>query len=259
MDVSIISSMFEGLPRQGPGLDEATAFAAAFIPPGDRRGRILDIGCGSGMQTLTLARICPDCRITASDLHQPFLDDLTRRAAAAAGLSGRIETRRVSMDDLPFRDGEFDIIWAEGSAFIIGVRQALQYWKKFIRPSGYLVLSDMFWFTRSPSVMSTTFVSEAAPDTLMEDDAEEMIAAEGYTVMGSFRLPESGWWTHYYLPLEDRLGGLSQRYAGNPDALVIIDGLKREIETFRHCSQEYGYRYFILRGPGADTREEDQR
>ena len=87
MDVALISSMFEELSRQGPGSDEATAFAFSFLSRDRRRGRILDIGCGSGMQTLTLARICPECRITASDLHQPFLDDLTARAENA-GVAG---------------------------------------------------------------------------------------------------------------------------------------------------------------------------
>nr|WP_303716497.1 class I SAM-dependent methyltransferase [Methanoculleus marisnigri] len=31
------------------------------------RPKILDIGCGAGMQTVELARTCPDCRITAAD------------------------------------------------------------------------------------------------------------------------------------------------------------------------------------------------
>ena len=120
MDVALICSIFEGLPRQGPGSDESTALACSFIPPDRRKGTILDIGCGSGMQTLTLARMCPDCLVTATDIHQPFLDELDIRAQNA-GLDGRIVTRRASMDTLPFDEGTFDIIWAEGSVFVIGL------------------------------------------------------------------------------------------------------------------------------------------
>jgi len=72
------------------------------------------------MQTLTLARLCPDCMITASDIHQPFLNDLTLMAKNA-GLDGRIVTHQVSMDNLPFEEASFDIIWSEGSAFIMGL------------------------------------------------------------------------------------------------------------------------------------------
>ena len=62
------------------------------------------------MQTLALARLCPDCRITAIDVHQPFLDDLMHRAKNA-GLDKRIGTHQASMDNLPFTEASFDIIW----------------------------------------------------------------------------------------------------------------------------------------------------
>ena len=120
MDVTLICQMFEDLPRQGPGADDSTAHAWSCIPPDHRRGKILDIGCGSGMQTLALARLCPDCRITAVDVHQPFLDDLIHRAKNA-GVDTRIVTYRASMDNLPFNEVSFDIIWSEGSAFIMGL------------------------------------------------------------------------------------------------------------------------------------------
>jgi tRNA1(Val) A37 N6-methylase TrmN6 len=50
MDVNLICSMFEELPQQGPGSDESTSLAFSFIPSPARKGTILDIGCGSGMQ-----------------------------------------------------------------------------------------------------------------------------------------------------------------------------------------------------------------
>gem|GEM_PF-5119997 len=34
-------------------------------------------GADFGMQTLSFGRLFPDCTITGSDLHQPFLIDLT--------------------------------------------------------------------------------------------------------------------------------------------------------------------------------------
>lgn len=246
MDVTLISSMFEELPRQGPGADASTAHAYSFIPSDLKQGKILDIGCGSGMQTLALARLCPDCRITAIDLHQPFLNDLTLRAKKA-GLDGRIVTHQASMDDLPFDENSFDIIWSEGSAFIMGLPQALRYWKKFLQPDGYLVVSDCTWFTDSPSDECRAFFGEVCPDMRSESGTEEIIRSAGFTVISSFRLPDAGWWDHYYSPLSERLGLLKERHAGNDDAQTIIRGLEEEMEIHRKYSKEYGYTFFVLK------------
>jgi SAM-dependent methyltransferase len=256
MDVELICSMFEDLPRQGPGSDESTTCACSFIPPDSRRGKILDIGCGSGMQTLTLARICPDCRITASDIHQPFLDELTIRAKNA-GFDGRIVTRRASMDNLPFDEGSFDIIWAEGSAFIIGLLPALCSWKKFLKPDGYLVFSDCTWFTDFPSEECRNFIHEVCPDMTSEPGTEEIIRSAGYSLIGSFRLPDTGWWDHYYSPLTDRIEVLKDKYANNHDAQSIIQGLEREMEIHRKYSKEYGYSFFILHLPIPDLLKKE--
>jgi methylase of polypeptide subunit release factors len=59
MDVTFISTIFEELQRQGPGLDTSTVHACSCIPAPFRDGKILDIGCGSGMQTLALAEYFP--------------------------------------------------------------------------------------------------------------------------------------------------------------------------------------------------------
>jgi len=257
MDIALICSIFEDLPRQGPGSDESTAHAWSFIPPGSKGGTILDIGCGSGMQTLTLARICPDCQITATDIHQPFLDDVTSRAQSA-GLDGSIVTRQASMDTLPFDEGSFDIIWAEGSAFIMGLLPALQNWKKFLKPDGYLVFSDLTWFTDSPSEECKNFLNETCPDMPSESGTEELIRSAGYSVIGSFRLPDADWWTHYYTPLTDRIELLKEKYADNQDAQFIIQGLEMEMEIRRKYSKEYGYSFFILKSSGPDVSDTDE-
>ena len=244
MDIALICSIFEDLPRQGPGSDESTARAYSFIPPDRRKGTILDIGCGSGMQTLALARMCPECLITATDIHQPFLDELGKRAHHA-GLDGRIVTRRASMDDLPFEEGSFDIIWAEGSVFILGLVPALRSWKKFLKPGGYLVFSDCTWFTDSPSEECRNFLNESCPDMHSESGTEEILRSAGYSVIGSFRLPDAGWWDQYYTPLTDRMEMLKGKYANNQEAQSILDGLEKEMEIHRKYSKEYGYSFFI--------------
>ncbi len=251
MDVTLISAMFEGLPRQGPGSDESTVRACSCIPSSFRVGKILDIGCGSGMQTLALAQYFPDSKVTAIDIHRPFLDELRKRAKIA-GLDERILTHRASMDNLPFEEESFDIVWAEGSAFIMGLSSALGYWKTFLKPDGFLVFSDCTWFTDSPSEECRVFFDTVSPDMPSESGTEEIVRSAGFTVVGSFRLPDAGWWDQCYSPLAERIPRLKEKYATNHDALDIIHGLETELEIHRKYSKEYGYCFFIIKNTDSE-------
>jgi len=246
MDDTFFFFVFEGLPRQGPGLDECTTRAFHLIPDLSRQVRILDIGCGSGMQTLTLARLCPECSITACDIHQPFLDDLRERAKKA-GLDTRIKTVRASMDDLPFGQETFDLIWAEGSAFVMGFKEALHAWKRLLKPGGYMAISDCFWFSTTPTEESRQYFSEIYPAMIHEEEAESVIRGAGYSILGRLRLPDAAWWDYYYTPLSKRLDILKQQYKDDQKVQAFISSLEKEIQIFRNHSQEYGYSFFIIR------------
>ncbi|MBN1432223.1 MAG: class I SAM-dependent methyltransferase [Methanomicrobiaceae archaeon] len=249
MENNPIFKIFESFPRQGPGDDEHTEKAFSIIaelPEGG--GEILDVGCGKGVQTMALARLCPSCRITATDIHQPFLDVLEEKIAAE-DFSWRIKTVRASMDDLPFEEESFDIIWAEGCSFIIGFENAVNYWKKFLKPGGYMMISDLFWFTESPSAEAREFFAEIDPSMMIEDKGFDIIRNAGLEQVGSFRLPSRVWEESYYSEVKGRLTGLEEEYSGDKDALVVIEVLKKEIEIFDKYSDDYGYTYSIMRKP----------
>lgn len=246
MNEEFFFSIFEGLPRQGPGSDACTAKAFSMIPGIPPDAEILDIGCGSGMQTLALARLCPHCRITASDIHQPFLDDVASRAKDA-GLGERIRTVRASMDDLPFPEESFDLIWAEGSAFVMGFAEALAYWKKFLHQGGSMMMSDCVWFSDSPHRECREFFEKEYPAMKPERVIREMILSAGYRILGSFRLPDVDWWTQYYTPLARRLDVLEKEHAGNEEEMSLILMIRTELEIHRKYSSDYGYTCFVMR------------
>ncbi len=239
-------TIFEGLPRQGPGLDEYTARVFHTIPDLPAHARILDIGCGSGMQTLMLARLCPDATIIACDIPQPFLDDLTDRAEKA-GLDGRITTLRASMDNLSFPAESFDLLWAEGSAFVMGFREALSSWKRLLKPGGYLALSDLVWFTHTPTKYCMQYFAHQYPAMVHEEDARQMARDAGYSILATFRLPDAAWWDNYYTPLSRRLEILKEQYPDDQEVQTLLASINEEIEVFRTHSPEYGYSFIIAR------------
>jgi len=244
-----IFSIFESFHRQGAGDDEHTkkAFSLIAHPPGGG-GEILDVGCGKGVQTMALARLCPSCRIIAADIHQPFLDAVDEKMAAE-GYSGRVKTVCASMDDLPFGEESFDIIWAEGCSSIIGIENAVRYWKTLLKRGGSMMISDIFWFTQTPSEEARQFFAEFHPTMMLEDQGYEIIRNAGLELVGSFRLPDRVWEESFYGPLREKFGELEEKYTDDTVALMVLEGLKRQTRLFEKYPDEFGNTYMVMRKP----------
>ena len=71
----IFWEIHSGLPREGPGDNWSTRRAYLMLKELPKNPRILDIGCGPGMQTIELAKLSKG-QIDALDNYQPFLDQL---------------------------------------------------------------------------------------------------------------------------------------------------------------------------------------
>ncbi|MDD4127040.1 MAG: class I SAM-dependent methyltransferase [Methanomicrobium sp.] len=248
MEVNLICRLFEGIPRQGPGDNQHTKKAFGMISEIPKNAKILDIGCGKGMQTIALAKLCPDCHITATDIHQPFLDALCKNAAEE-GVSERIKTVCGSMDSLSFEDESFDIIWAEGSIFIIGFEKGLNYWKKFLKSKGYMVISDLVLFTNSPSEELNNYLNGCSPGIMTEEETSKLIKNGGFDLWGMFRLPENVWHESYYNYMKDNNNLLREEYKENSEALEIIDFTDLEMDIYSKYPTEYGYTYFVIQKP----------
>ena len=76
MRLDVFCELFAGCPQQGPGSDASTTRAFGLLPPLPERARIFDLGCGTGRQTLTLARLASHAEILAVDPLPTFLSVL---------------------------------------------------------------------------------------------------------------------------------------------------------------------------------------
>lgn len=101
------------------------------------------------------------------------------------------------MGELPCPDGSFDLLWAEGSAYLIGFDTALRGWRRLLAPGGTLVLTHCSWTVGMPSGRARAFWAD-----LLRTTAEDTRAARdaGYRVLGTVLLPDSDW-DEYYGPL----------------------------------------------------------
>ncbi len=237
--------IYEALPRQGPGTRESTLRALGMVPRLASDGRILDIGCGSGAQTLDLASATP-AQILAVDSHRPFVAQVARRAAESR-LHGRVAAQVADMANLPFSDRSFDLIWSEGAIFVIGFSQGLAAWHRLLKPGGHLVVSEYCWFRDDPPDDLRKIHIEGCPDVGDVAARREAIAPNGYELLGDFVLPESGWWENYYVPLAECLAHFRLAHAGDPEALEVAARSQQEIDLYRRYTGSFGYVFFVMR------------
>jgi ubiquinone/menaquinone biosynthesis C-methylase UbiE len=240
---SYFYEIYEAMPRQGPGDPQSTARALALLPALGPSQRILDIGCGSGAQTIDLVKACP-AQIVAVDSHAPFVAQLSARASRL-GLGQRLRAQVGDMNDLPFPDGSFDLIWSEGAIFIMGFEQGLASWRRLLAPGGHLVVSEMCWLCDNPTPeLQESFVPEA-PELAHRKARREAILEAGYRPVGEFVLPECGWWDNYYVPLAEQLDRFRVAHAGEAAALRVADRSQHEIDLYRKYIGDFGYVFFV--------------
>ena len=240
--MEVFFEIHQDLPRESPGGDEYTRQAFQMLPQ-LCQPNILDIGCGPGAQTLELARLT-DGYITAIDTHQPFLERLQAQATAL-GWQERITCINQSMLELSFLGATFDLLWAEGSIYIIGLERGLKQWHSLIKPGGYLVVSELVWLQSKPPKTIQTFWQENYPDMRTLEEVLNLIADCGYDKIGHFTLPEKAWW-NYYLPLEAKIKYLEKKYNNNSEALAVLKNEQHEIEMYKEYHDWYGYEFFAL-------------
>jgi len=236
--------LHRGLPRQGPGEDVHTRRAFAALGRLPAQPRIVDVGCGPGMQTLELARLSRG-RVTAVDNHEPFLRELQERAAQA-GLSGHITPCGGDMLRLPFGEGSVDLFWSEGAIYIAGFEAGLRAWRPMLRAGGFAVVTEATWLAKDPPEWLARFWAEGYPAMASAEENVHRAEAAGYRLIERFALPPEAWWTHYYTRLEARLPDLRRRHAHDPEALAALDAEAEEIELFRRYSDYYGYVFYVL-------------
>lgn len=235
--------IFSNLPRQGPGDKNSTIKAAASIKGIQKNPDILDVGCGTGKQTLELAEYFGG-KITAVDNHQPFLDELGLNAQQA-GFSDNIQCLNADMLNPSFVKGQFDLIWAEGSIFVIGFDKGLKAFRKLLKPEGYIAFSEATWFKERPPKELEVFWHTEYPDINTIDCNLERIIAAGYHLVDFFKLPDAAWLLDFYHPLEKRLIVLREKYKNDNGALKLIETIQNEIDIFHKYSSYYGYVFYI--------------
>ena len=237
-----IYEVFGPLSQGAPGNDASTLRALDAVPGRDAVRQVLDLGAGHGRTTFALARALPDARIAAVEIHPPFVERIARRAREA-GLADRVRAIRGDMENIGVAEGSIDLVWAEGSIYLVGIERALAMWRPWLGPGGCVAFSDFVRWTGDLSKEARAFWAVEYPDMASEAAIRSRAEDAGYRVLSDFRMPKEAH-DAYYVPLEARVAEL----AGRADAAVtrVLEEIRTEIDTVRRFSDEAGYTFFVL-------------
>ncbi|MEZ5032887.1 MAG: methyltransferase domain-containing protein [Saprospiraceae bacterium] len=245
-DFQLIIDLHRLSERQGPGSPADTLRALTFMDlPTDRPLKVADIGCGTGGQTMVLARQIHG-HLTAVDLFPEFLEELDNRSRAA-GWQDRISTLRCSMDDLPFPEQSFDILWSEGAIYNMGFEHGVRAWKDFLKTGGYLAVSEATWITPDRPKEIERFWMNEYPEIDMAAARIRILEDHGFSLTGYFQLDPASWIDHYYQPLEAGFASFLERQGHSEAARRVVDEYQAEIDLYQKYQDYYSYGFYIAR------------
>ncbi len=245
----LLIDLHKSAKRQGPGGDAETRKIVdlAMLAPSATL-KIADIGCGTGSSTISLAHQL-NAQMTAVDFLPDFIDVL-KANAENKGLTKKVDTFVCSMDNLPFSDEEYDVIWSEGAVYNIGFEKGVNYWKRFLKPGGLLIVSEITWLTNErPSEIQKYWATEYSEINTASAKIS-IIEKSGYSPVAYFFLPEHCWIDNYYRPMQNRFTEFLERNANSEKAQAIVDDEKKEIALYQKYKKYYSYGVYIARKLG---------
>lgn len=197
---------------------------------------------------MTLARHAPG-HVTGLDFYPGFIERFNANARGA-NLGDRVKGVVGSMDDLPFREGELDLIWSEGAIYNIGFERGLREWRRYLRPGGFLAVTEASWFTDERPAEIHDYWMEMYPGIDTIPGKVALVQRAGYLPVATFVLPENCWTEHYYAPLAKARELFLRKYAGNATAEELVAFQRQEEALYDKYKAFYGYVFYIAKKTG---------
>lgn len=242
-DLNLICEYYSNLERQGPGSPGVTIKALSFIEGLTDESNIIDLGCGTGGQTMVLGQHAPG-KITGIDLFPVFIN-LFNSNAKRLNLQDKVKGIVGSMEKLPFQKEELDLIWSEGAIYNIGFERGLNEWRKLLKTGGYIAVSEASWFTDERPKEIDEFWMDAYPEIDTIPNKVAIMQKAGYVPVATFILPENCWTEHFYDPQVSAQEAFLNKNTGDKAAEEFIANQQHETQLYYKYKEYYGYVFYI--------------
>jgi len=149
------------------------------------------------------------------------------------------------MDNLPFRDEEFDLIWSEGAIYNIGFERGINEWRKYLKQGGYIAVTEASWFTDERPTELDDFWNKAYPEIDTIPNVVAKIQKAGYIPVATFTLPEYCWEENYFAPLAATQEAFLEKYKDDKTVKEFIAAERLEMALYEKYKSYFGYVFYI--------------
>lgn len=158
--------------------------------------RVLDIGCGSGAITLSLALDHGAAHVTGIDVEAPVCE-AARQRASDAGAADRVTIRRVAPGPLEFADRSFDVVFSKDAIVHIAEKDSLAAEVfRVLKPGGWFAASDwLISHDASPSPEMARYIELEGLDFAMASPARYEAALKGAGFVNVSLVDRNPWYT----------------------------------------------------------------
>lgn len=243
-NLELLIDLHKHAARQGPGGVKETrqAIELALLDRTEAL-KVADIGCGTGASAILLAKEL-NAQVTAVDFLPEFIDVL-KENAIKEGVENHIHPLVCSMQDLPFSDGEYDVLWSEGAIYNMGFERGIQQWSRFLKPGGILVVSEITWSTSDRPRELQFYWEKEYPEINTASAKVKTLENNDYSPVAYFLLPEHCWLDNYYRPMQSTFDDFLKRHGGSEEAQAIVSSEENEIALYEKYKQYYSYGVYI--------------
>jgi SAM-dependent methyltransferase len=245
--LELITDLYQGLARLGPGSEAATlqALALAEVAGLSRQAplHVADLGCGTGAATWVLAQSLSGT-ITAIDQQPAFLSALRMRRPRTP-LMASVVTHAADFSELPFPRESLDLIWSEGAIYTLGFAAGLAAWRPFLKERAFLAVTELTWLTDFRAEPLQAFWDKAYPEVGTASTKLAILEQQGFRPLGYFPLPTPCWVEGFYEPLEASLPAFLARQGSRAEAETLAREVREEAALYRRFGDQVGYGFYV--------------
>jgi ubiquinone/menaquinone biosynthesis C-methylase UbiE len=154
---------------------------------------ILDVGCGGGRTIQKLAALASKGMVFGVDYANGSVA-ASRGKNAQLIQAGRVEIKQGSVSQLPFPEGQFDLVTAvETQYYWPDLPKDMQEILRVLKPGGTLIIIAESYKKGALNALQRPVMKLLRSSNLGVDDQRELFSAAGYTDIQIFEERAKGW------------------------------------------------------------------